>query len=171
MSTDDWDIKGPGSACAECAREFEDGEEFYTRLEFGPEGYIRSDYCQTCWRDEMKAGAVSTWRTVFHRPPPPQEPVRKETAEALLRRLIESGDESRRNVVFILAVMLERRRILVERDVQRRADGRVLRVYEHRRTGETFVILDPGLSLSEVGKVQEEVVSLLDGEGGSEEAG
>jgi hypothetical protein len=63
--------------------------------------------------------------------------------------------------MFILAVMLERKRELVERDVQERDDGTRIRIYEHRRTGEMFSIVDPDLKLSELAPVQAEVNELL----------
>jgi hypothetical protein len=67
------------------------------------------------------------------------------------------------DAIFILAVMLERKKVLVERDVQALEDGRKLRIYEHRKTNESFLIVDPGLKLAELGQVQEEVVVLLGG--------
>ena len=96
-------------------------------------------------------------------PPPPEEALKKETAESLLRQLIEKEDPAHANTIYILAVMLERRRILVERDVQIREDGSKLRVYEHKKTGEMFLILDPELKLAELELVQEEVVIMLGG--------
>jgi hypothetical protein len=57
--------------------------------------------------------------------------------------------------------MLERKRILAERDVQLRPDGLKVRIYEHKKTGEIFTIPDPGLRLDEVAAVQEEVNELL----------
>ena len=64
-------------------------------------------------------------------------------------------------VVFILAVMLERKKLLKERDVQKMEDGRKLRVYEHKKTGESFLIVDPELKLNALGDVQEQVALLL----------
>ena len=39
--------------------------------------------------------------------------------------------------------------------------GLKVRVYEHRKTGETFVVPDPGLRLDELEQVQQEVIALL----------
>ena len=109
-------------------------------------------------------GWISIWKAVFHAPPPPpEEPLKKETAESLLRSLISKNEPVHKNVIFILAVMLERRRMLVERDVQTREDGSTLRVYEHRRTGETILVTDPHLDLNQLGQVQEEVLAMLGG--------
>jgi hypothetical protein len=102
------------------------------------------------------------WKGVFRMPPPPpEEPLKKETAESLLRKLIEDGEQSRAGVIYILAVMLERKRVLTEKDVQKRPDGVWIRVYEHRRTAETFLVRDPRLRLDELDTVQREVMELL----------
>jgi hypothetical protein len=61
-------------------------------------------------------------------------------------------------------VMLERKRLLVERDVQHREDGKMIRVYEHRKTGEMFLIPDPRLRLDQLETVQQQVVTLLGGD-------
>ena len=39
----------------------------------------------------------------------------------------------------------------------------IIRIYEHRRTGESFIVLDPRIRLENLGDVQSEVVALLSG--------
>lgn len=98
---------------------------------------------------------------------PPREPdhrVRKETAEHLLRNLIKEENPGRTNAIYILAVMLERQRVFVEREARRTGDGRRLVIYEHKRTGETFAVTDPELRLAEVDPVQQEIMALLAGD-------
>jgi hypothetical protein len=68
-----------------------------------------------------------------------------------------------KNVVYVLAVMLERSKILVERDAKEQPDRTIIRIYEHRRTGESFIVLDPRIRLENLGDVQSEVVALLSG--------
>jgi len=63
----------------------------------------------------------------------------------------------------LLAVMLERSKILIERDAREQEDHTILRVYEHRRTGESFIVLDPRIRLENLDDVQTEVVALLSG--------
>jgi len=161
----DWDIKPRSDTCAACQTPFADGQSYQSALVFGPEGYVRADYCDACWRQNDKARSpYSTWRGVFHLPPPAAvEPLKKETAETLLRKLMESEDRSKINVIYILAVMLERKRILAERDIQNNDDGRMVRVYEHRQTGETFLVVDPRLRLDQIETVQQEVIAMLGG--------
>ena len=72
-------------------------------------------------------------------------------------------DPAMKNVVYVLAVMLERSKILVERDRKEQEDGTIRRVYEDRKNGDTFVILDPRLRLENLAEVQQQVVALLSG--------
>jgi hypothetical protein len=94
-------------------------------------------------------------------PPPPPEAIQKETAETLLRKLVESTDPAHEAARYILAVMLERKRILKHRDTVREENGTDLLVYEHARTGESFTLPDPHLRLDQLTHVQEEVAALL----------
>jgi hypothetical protein len=77
----------------------------------------------------------------------------------MLRRLLESEDPSHANTRYLLAVMLERKRVLRP---QPSPDKDTL-IYERAGTGETFIIADPHLSLSDLVSVQEEVSALLAG--------
>jgi hypothetical protein len=160
---EDWDIKPRGSACGACASPFRDGEPCFSALVFDREGYSRADYCAGCWeRRPRETAAFSTWQSRYCSPPPPPaaEPTRQ-TAESLLRRLMETRDPANSGVVYILAVMLERRRILAERGVRQEDGGGRVLVYEHRASGETFLIPDPQLTLEDLGPVQEQVAGML----------
>ena len=77
----------------------------------------------------------------------------------MLRQLCESLNPAHLNTRYLLAVMLERKRILRP---QPSPDKGTL-IYEHSTTGETFIITDPQLSLSDLVAVQEEVSALLSG--------
>jgi hypothetical protein len=157
-----WSVRKCSKTCDKCGREFADKETLFSRLLAVGNEYVREDFCQDCW--DKKSPALSVWKTVFVVPPQPAEDaVKKENAESLLRKLIDQGDEEDLSAIFILAVMLERKKILVERDVQTAENGSKLRIYEHRKTGESFLIIDPQLKLGELEEVQERVILLLGG--------
>ena len=92
-----------------------------------------------------------------------QEPIKKEDAGELLRRLVTLGDPAMRNVIYVMAVMLERSKILVERDARHQDDGTIIRIYEDRKNGDAFTIVDPRLRLENLSEVQQQVVALLSG--------
>ena len=160
---DNWHVKKCAKACDGCEEEFQDKQILYSRLRFDEGEYTRQDFCETC--REGDGSALSTWQTVFIVPPPPaEEAIKKENAESLLRKLLAKESDKDLNAIFILTVMLERKKILVERDTQKTEDGRKLRIYEHKKTGESFMVVDPELKLDELEHVQEEVVVLLGGQ-------
>jgi hypothetical protein len=70
------------------------------------------------------------------------------------------SDYAPANKCYVLAVMLERKRVLKHIKSQNAGNGRVL-IYEHGATGDVFIVRDPQLRLDEVESVQNEVASLL----------
>lgn len=161
----DWNIRARSLACTACQKAFVDGQAYTTRLVFQEHDYSRGDYCDTCWAAAAAANpGYSSWKGCFHMPPAePDRRIRKETAEGLLRQLIEVADPSKTSVIYILAVMLERQRVLVEREVKTTDDGSRIVIYEHKKTAETFAITDPRLKLSELDEVQKDIMALLTG--------
>jgi hypothetical protein len=162
-NVENWRVQKCAKQCTQCAKEFEDKETLFSKLVFDDGEYVRLDLCKGCW-DKDDSG-LSSWKTTFIVPPPPQEEaVKKENAESLLRRLIAKENEEDLNAIFILTVMLERKKILVEKDVKTSDDDRKLRIYEHKKTNESFMVIDPQLKLDELEQVQEQVVALLSGQ-------
>jgi hypothetical protein len=103
----------------------------------------------------------SFWRSKFEPPAPPApETLAKETAEDLLRRYIEEDEPQHANTRYILALMLERKRILKQTDTQQDGNERIL-IYERAKTGEVFVIRDPQLRMDQIAVVQGQVGDLL----------
>jgi len=161
----EWSIQSRGDTCQLCQRKFHDKEECISALFPDAPGFIRSDFCQDCWeqRNPDRETPFSYWKTTFLLPPEaPPEPLRKETAESLLRRLIEEDHPEQIPVIYILALMLERKKLLVEKDVTVDAEDTVRRIYEHRKSGEVFVITDPRLQLESLEHVQRQVAEMLD---------
>ena len=164
-----WSIKSRAHVCAVTERHFEDGESFYTAIFPDPEssGYLRKDFSADAWdqRSEDEAVPFSFWQSIYRAPVKEEEvEITEESPEDLLRRLIEEDEEHTENVRYILAIMLERKKQLVEVDSQPTATG-IIRIYEHRKSGDVFIVKDPNIPLSEVEKVQDEVAILLENGG------
>ena len=162
MLEKDWNIKPCSKLCETCHRPFTENQPYISCLSFSDVGYSRSDFCSDCWAQcKEQRRNISFWKGAFKSMPPAEEPVKKETVESLLRKLIAKADPTYRDVIFILAVTPEPRRILVNRDAKKPKDALPLRVYEHRKTSETFVITDPMLRLDQLKNVQEQVIAML----------
>ena len=155
----DWEIRKRSDICTATQRPFAEGEFFYTAIFRDGEGFRRDDLSEEAWQarpDEPQP--FSFWRSKFEMPPPPPpEPLAKQDAESILRKLIEENSDTTKNARYILALMLERKRLLKPMES---TDPDVL-VYERTGTGETFLIPNPRLALSQVPEVQKEVSALL----------
>jgi len=161
-----WSIKSRARACAESGTAFESGQKIRAAIFPDPDssGYLRKDYTIEAWTNrEDEEKPFSTWITTYEPPVIEEkaEDVVDEDPETLLKRLIEEDEEYTENARYILAVMLERQKLLRETDTQEMPSG-ILRVYEHRKTGDVYIIKDPQIPLSDVDRVQEEVRQLLD---------
>ena len=159
---DEWSIQRRSETCTVTGRPFEAGENFYTLLFRDREGFRRQDLSEEAWRQRNdNLQPFSFWRSKFEPPPPaPPEPLPKESAEELFRRLVAAGDNANANACYVLAAMLERKKILKQIETEDRDRGRVL-IYEHAKTGDVFVVPDPQLHLDQLESVQTEVAQLL----------
>ena len=163
----EWNIQARAHACQACEKPFADQEHCQTLLLEERHQYVRMDVCEKCWETQYSEGAgdrkgfISQWRSVYHLPPAaPPDAIHRQTAEDLLRKLIAAGQPKDGPVCYILAVMLERKRILKVRQQFERDGARVF-IYEQPRTGDIFTITDPNLHLDQLEEVQRDVTRLL----------
>lgn len=163
----DWNLQSRAHACQACQKGFADKEAYHTLLVEEKQEYLRQDICEGCWAAQYKDGAsdrkgfISHWQGIYQAPPPaPPEPIQKESAEGLLRKLIETDNPAHGPVCYILAVMLERKRLLKVKE-QLKRDGLRVFIYEQPRTGDIFTITDPNLQLNQLEEVQRLTADLL----------
>jgi hypothetical protein len=163
----EWNIQSRGHACEACGKTFTDREPYHTLLFDEKQDFRRSDVCVGCWQRQYAEGArerkgfVSYWHGIYEAPAPAPEPIQKDTAESLLRKLIELNDPRHIPAGYILAVMLERKRLLKVKEQLVREGQRVF-IYEHPKTGDLFTIIDPDLQLNQLEAVQRDVADLLE---------
>lgn len=164
----EWNIQSRAHACQACTRAFADKEGYHTLL-FDQRGeFIRQDICAECWKNEHAEGSrerkgfLSHWQGVYEAPPAvAPDPIQKENAESLLRKLTGLQDPKYIAAAYILAAMLERKRLLkVKEQIYR--EGKRIFVYEQARTGDIFTIPDPELQLNQLETVQHDVGQLLE---------
>lgn len=163
----EWNIQARSHACQACGNPFVDQQPYHTLLLDLKHEVQRRDLCEPCWKNEQAEGAsdrkgfISHWQGVYEVPPAAPEPIQKENAESLLRKIMELNDAKYAAASYILAVMLERKRVLkVKEQLQR--DGQRVFVYEQPRSGDVFTIPDPNLQLNQLDAVQRDVGALLE---------
>lgn len=164
----DWNIQSRAHACQACQRAFEDKQPYHTLLFDEKQQFFRLDICEACWKEQYGQGAhdrkgfVSYWMGIYEAPPAAApDPIQKENAESLMRKLIELNDSKYAAATFILAVMLERKRLLKVKEQMTR-DGKRIFIYEQPKTGDMFTIPDPNLRLDQLEQVQKDVADLLE---------
>jgi hypothetical protein len=162
---ENWNIRSRSHTCLQTGEAFADGETFYTALFEDPQTdeLVRRDYSNSAWealRGELHP--FSFWKSVYEAPRSEAkvEVVEKESAEGLLRRLIEEDAPGTENTRYILAIMLERKKMLKHTATRETEDANFL-IYEHPKSGEVYIIRDPELRLDQVEAVQREVSLLL----------
>ena len=161
-----WSIKSRARECVESGDAFQSGQKIRAAIFPDPEssGYLRKDYTIEAWENrEGEENPFSCWLTTYEPPVTEEkaEDVVEDDPETLLKRLVDEEEEHTENARYILAVMLERKKLLRETDTQEIPSG-ILRIYEHRKSGDVYIIKDPQISLTDVDRVQEEVRQLLD---------
>ncbi|MDB4391570.1 hypothetical protein N9Z52_02095 [Akkermansiaceae bacterium] len=154
-----WSIKSRARECVESGDAFQSGQKIRAAIFPDPE-----DYTIEAWENrEGEENPFSCWLTTYEPPVTEEktEDVVDDDPETLLKRLVDEEEEHTENARYILAVMLERKKLLRETDTQEIPSG-ILRIYEHRKSGDVYIIKDPQISLTDVDRVQEEVRQLLD---------
>lgn len=163
----EWNIQSRGHVCHHTGHPFADGEAYHTVLLDAKAGFERLDFSAGAWKEKgaeilRQPNCVSHWVGTYEAPPAaPPDPIRKDDAESLLRRLLELRKDEYAGAAFILAVMLERKREL-KMKTQVREEGRRRMVYEHPKSGDLLVVTDPGLQLDQLEAVQRQVADLLE---------
>ncbi|MFA6543581.1 MAG: hypothetical protein WCS99_04100 [Limisphaerales bacterium] len=165
----DWNIQSRAHLCQACEKPFANGQPYHTLLALDRHELARQDVCEACWKAQFSEGAsdrkgfVSHWVGEYKAPPAaPPDAIQKENAETLLRKLMEKNDPQYRGAAFILAVMLERKKLLKVK-AQLKENGVRVFIYEQPKTGDVFTIPDPDLQLTQLEAVQRQVAALMEG--------
>lgn len=165
----DWKIRSTQAKCELSGEAFVDGQSFYTCIFEDPEpeseAFVRRDYAVKSWEEVRKGISpppFSFWKSTYKAPLviPDKRALADTSAEGMLQRFIEDDDPKTENARYILALMLERKKVLVPTDVKETETRRLL-FYEYEATGDVIVVADPGLKLAEIESVQLEVSELL----------
>ena len=162
----EWNIQSRAHVCEACGQSFADKQSYRTVLFEEGKELRRSDICEPCAQKiadpRSRAGFISQWQGIYEAPPAqPVDPIQKDTAETILRKVTEQNDPRYAPAAFILAVMLERKRALKVKE-QLVRDGQRIFIYEQPKTGDVFTIADPNLRLDQLEEVQRDVAQLLE---------
>jgi hypothetical protein len=146
-----FDIPKRARICKQCEQAFAPGVGYHSVLGDGEEegDTVRSDFCDSCWEAVHDGIPHHTkWRGVMPKKKEKLPPLnRDDQAFALLREALESDDSSSRDEAFVLALYLQRRKVLALRDTVTNEDG-AYSLYEVHDTG--VVVSVPKASLTDL---------------------
>lgn len=169
--TQDWSIQSRADRCARTEKPFAEGEVFYTLLHRVGAELRREDVCAEAFAalqadKSAETSAFSFWRSKYDPPPPAAvETVTKADAETHLRRVLAEGPPPEKAAIaYLLAALLERKRIIKPVAVPPGGEGagKVL-AYEHAKSGEVFLVPDAAPSFEEIARLQNELAGMLGG--------
>ena len=156
---DKWNISKISNSCYKSNELFDDNETVISELVFENGIFERRDYKYQCFNTNNQS--LSSWKTIFKLQKPKEEIIKKDSIEDLLRKKISLECNDSINIIFILAILLERKKVLIEKSFFFDDDNKKIRIYEHKKTNESFTIIDPQLSLNEIEPLKEEVFDLI----------
>ncbi len=166
-----WEIGARSRFCADCETPFEEGQVYHCLLDLSDDIPERKDYCVRCWKEMNPARTrdnptLAYWRGEFRRlyTPVDREIIKRDVVRKLLDKYIKSAEPAHVNLCYILALLEERKKVLLPCREIRGDEGEKIVVYEHAESGDTYLIKDPGLTLHEVEEVQAQVQELIDQE-------
>ncbi len=148
------------AACGACAAPFAESEDLFSLLRFEGAELRRDDLCRTCFDARDPAAEVFWWRTRAQR----RAAALRVDFDVLLQamaRLAEDARPERRDLAFLLALLLVRHRRLRLLRVEKRRDREMLILRKVRTTRE-FPVETRDLSEEQRQRLSASLADLLD---------
>jgi hypothetical protein len=132
----DWRIHRREARCSGCERAFEEGESIFSLLFFEAERLRREDRCPACFERSRHAGDLFFWRTRHQSDRRARFAVDFEAIEELFLSLEGRPEEALRELRYLLALLLLRKKRLKLVGVRRGAGGETFCLRRPRRQEE-----------------------------------
>jgi len=158
----DWKLTSGALACSRCNCEFKVGQVFFSALsEEANGGLVRQDFCTGCWREAVEDGFFCFWKT---RRAAERRAVKIDVYPVyrLFAGLRDDGTAEKRELRFVLALYLTRRKALRMVGLSRR-NGRELLEFQRPRAEETFRVENPRLNEDQVKAATRRLQELFQG--------
>ena len=145
-------------ACESCERSFDGGDEIFSAIFRGEEGFERSDLCETCF-GERPEGAFSHWKS--RHPPPPAEAAKLDfnLAKDFLQKLIHEADPGQEGLAYTLTLLLSRKRRVKIKET--RGDRIAVVIPQAAEEDLDVEIRAPRLSDEDIDRLQERIAQLF----------
>jgi len=159
----DWRIKKWHNGCADCGREFEEEEAFYSFLLLEAEAFGREDRCVACFeKGGARSGSSIFWKT--RRPPEGKRRLALdfEVVEQLFMALRDREEERLQELAYLLSLLLLRKKRLKLVRVSRDEAGEAMVLRRPRRT-EALSVRVFDLPEERAGVLRDELARIFEG--------
>ncbi len=148
------------NVCSQTGAPFIDGQVIKTAIFLTPqEGqYTRHDYSEEGWSQYTGPEPYSTWSSTWE----VSEKVRPES-EQLFLDLYHAESEGEEKLLYILALILEREKVLKEVKDPQKKDKKVL-CFRHLLTDERYEVAEVEIELEELVMIRSHLSSLMEGD-------
>ncbi len=145
MTIEDWDKRVPRAQekCTKCGREFAIGDEYLATVRLASTGIVREDRCLSCG-EALEAGVFSHWRARRAAGTTYARRLDFDSLLELFRRLEGHEDDQSSRLRWIVAILLLRRRLLVQTGREQDGEREVL-LLKPKHEEHVFRVVDPGL--------------------------
>ncbi len=139
MTLGNWDHVGrPGASCDGCEATFVELDDFYSLLFMGSDGLSRKEVCPDCY-ERTADEAFAFWKSTVQ-PPDASRPRPLDVnflVEFFERLNAKKDDERQLQICYIVALILIRKKTLIQLRSARNENGEVLRVRFKQDADET----------------------------------
>jgi len=158
----EWKIHKSNSECITCNKKFDEEEVYFSALFEETEGFIRKDYCPSCWANKAENGFFSFWKTKMPKKDKPvQRYINMVGVLDMFHRLENNEDTHKKNLRYVLALYLIRKKIFKLKSWKRQ-DGEEFIILYYPKENKEYCILHPDLKEEEIEMLTSELSHLLD---------
>ena len=164
----EWRLRPRAARCAACGAPFAPGASGHSLLLPTGAGELeRRDLCPACLAalpPATRDAAAAAWPFAVPRAAkrPAAEAGARPSAERVWRDLLAHGAPADAPALYVLSLLLERSRTLIERRVTADAAGRRVHLYESRASGDVAAVPEPDLAPEALPAIQRRVAELLE---------
>ncbi len=157
--------------CLRTGKPFEHGDEVVSLVKSDGTAFIREDYAQSAWNDELGKGAVAVWTTRYHDPNAELE--QEQEAASPLRTIFYEAvaSEERPDLAraFLAAQLLRRQKAFRLIKESERGDEASVALFVDRVGNRLIEVRDPNLTFGELQQAKLELQAQLEALESSEE--
>jgi hypothetical protein len=156
----DWQYSKRNKQCDDCDYSFTDGEDVFSLLRMIDGDLQRADLCRACFDSRDEAADVVYWRTTQHES---RQSLRLDfdMLLALLEKLLDDPRDDRKDLSYLLSLLLVRHRKLRLERVQVKGQQEVM-LLRKTRTKKTFAVESREMTDERRAELSSQLTELVD---------